>query len=62
MHSSLIFADLAAGRQRDLIAAADAHRIARLARPTRLRRRARAPETLTPASWCGASCETVPTR
>jgi hypothetical protein len=62
MISSLIYTDLAADRRHNLIAAADAHRFARLARPARLRSRARSQEMLTQASWCGASCETVPTR
>jgi hypothetical protein len=62
MISSLIYTDLAADRRHNLIAAADAHRFARLARPARLRRRARSQQAVTPAPWPRPSCGTAPTR
>jgi hypothetical protein len=48
MYSSLIFADLAADRQQSLIATADAHRLARLARLCRRTQRADSTARRTP--------------
>jgi hypothetical protein len=65
MISSLIYTDLAADRRHNLIAVADAHRFARLARPARLRSRvgrARSQRTVTTAPLRRPSCGTVPTR